>query len=103
MKSRKVMIIDYGMGNLHSIMNAFKYLNIETDITNNPKKISNSNILILPGVGSFHQAMTQIKKKILTKQFTKLSKKEIFYLAYVSVCNYSGNQVLKISIQLVWE
>ena len=78
MKSRKVMIIDYGMGNLHSIMNAFKYLNIETDITNNPKKISNSNILILPGVGSFHQAMTQIKKKNIDQAIYETIKKGNF-------------------------
>lgn len=61
-KSRKVTIIDYGMGNIGSLSNAFRYLGANVNITGDPVEIEKSNIAILPGVGSFHKAMKVIKK-----------------------------------------
>ena len=61
-KSRKVTIIDYGMGNIGSLSNAFRYLGANVNITGDPSEIEKSNIAILPGVGSFHKAMKVIKK-----------------------------------------
>ena len=61
MKSKKVTIIDYGMGNILSIQNALRYIGIRSCITSDPEKISKSNIIILPGVGSFKMAMKNIK------------------------------------------
>ena len=50
--TNKIIIIDYGLGNLSSISNMLNYLNIKYEITNNPKVIANSNKIIIPGVGS---------------------------------------------------
>jgi imidazole glycerol-phosphate synthase subunit HisH len=53
MKS-KITIIDYGVGNLNSILAAFKRLNYtNTNISSDPKEILNSEALVLPGVGAF--------------------------------------------------
>ena len=62
MSIKKVTIINYGSGNILSIMSAFKYLGAEVEFTSDSKKISKSSILILPGVGSFRKGMESLRK-----------------------------------------
>lgn len=50
-------IIDYKMGNLHSVKNALDKLETECIITSNSKEIDKADRLILPGVGAFPDAM----------------------------------------------
>ncbi|MBA2871369.1 glutamine amidotransferase [Anoxybacillus calidus] len=50
-------IIDYGMGNLYSVSKALERLNYEYFISDNFEKLKESKGLILPGVGSFKDAM----------------------------------------------
>ena len=76
MKKKIITIIDYGMGNLISIENAIKYLNHECIITSDNKKIEKSNILILPGVGSFYQAMIKLNKLGISKSIKNVLKKK---------------------------
>lgn len=52
-----ISIINYGMGNLGSIQNMLKKIGIQSNIVENPNEISNLSKLILPGVGSFDEAM----------------------------------------------
>ena len=56
-----MVIIDYGMGNLRSILKAFMRLGIEATISSDPHKISAADKLILPGVGHFRQAMNNLR------------------------------------------
>ena len=59
----KITIVDYGMGNINSIIGALKYLKVETiNVSNKPSDISSADKLILPGVGSFQMAMETINK-----------------------------------------
>lgn len=69
-----ITIIDYKIGNLFSIKNFFLNLNYKVQITSNPKKILNSKVIVLPGVGAFGEAMKNIKKLKLDKELKKLSK-----------------------------
>jgi glutamine amidotransferase len=62
---KKIIIVDYGMGNLRSLSNALKFLNFESIVTNNISLIKNSDIVFLPGVGSFSQAMKNIRSQNL--------------------------------------
>jgi glutamine amidotransferase len=55
-----ITIVNYKMGNIRSIKNAFEYLGIQVQISNSPDVIANSEKLILPGVGSFRVAMENI-------------------------------------------
>lgn len=55
-----VVIIDYGMGNLKNVYNALKYLNIPSKISKDTNEIKNADKLILPGVGSFKEAMKNL-------------------------------------------
>lgn len=55
-----ITIIDYGMGNLGSIKNMLKKIGVESEITNDRRLISRADKLILPGVGAFDKAMTNL-------------------------------------------
>lgn len=55
-----ITIIDYGLGNLGSIHNMFKYLGVESQISSNLEVIKRSPKLLLPGVGAFDLAMKKI-------------------------------------------
>ena len=56
-----VSVIDYGMGNILSVLNACKYLGVEATIVSDPDKIFRADCLILPGVGSFRKAMETMR------------------------------------------
>ena len=58
-------IIDYDMGNVKSIQNAFNLLGEESKITDDHKQISESEAIILPGVGAFADGMKNLKRKNL--------------------------------------
>lgn len=55
-----VLIIDYGAGNIGSVVNMLRKLNIETKVGNSESDIIKAEKLILPGVGSFSAAMDKI-------------------------------------------
>jgi glutamine amidotransferase len=57
MSNQKITIIDYGMGNIWSVVNAFRYLGCEPIIANDPDLVADAEALLLPGVGSFRKAM----------------------------------------------
>ena len=61
----KVVIIDYGIGNTHSVYNALTFLGFNSIISNKKSDLDSSNALILPGVGAFGKAMENIRKKNL--------------------------------------
>jgi len=63
MNKQTVTIIDYGMGNLRSVQNAFHYLGVRADLSGDPVVVSRADTLILPGVGSFRRAMMAIRGK----------------------------------------
>ena len=56
-------IIDYGVGNLSSVHNAFNRLSIKNEVFSDPNDISRYSKLVLPGVGSFKLGMDLINKK----------------------------------------
>lgn len=55
-----IVIIDYGVGNLHSIKSALDYLKIENKVSKDVDEILNADGLILPGVGAFGDAMENL-------------------------------------------
>lgn len=57
-----ITIINYELGNIRSIINSYDYLKISTKVTSDKNVIKNANKIILPGVGSFKKAMSNIKK-----------------------------------------
>ena len=58
----KVAIINYGIGNIRSLYNSLKKIEIEAQIIVNPELIYNFDKVFLPGVGSYKDAIDRIKK-----------------------------------------
>ncbi|MEW6608221.1 MAG: imidazole glycerol phosphate synthase subunit HisH [bacterium] len=56
-----IAIIDYGMGNLRSVQKAIEKMGGRVIVTNSPLKIITASAVILPGVGAFKDAITQLK------------------------------------------
>ena len=71
-----ITIVDYKLGNLFSIKNFFLKLNYKVEISSNPKKILQSKIVVLPGVGAFDEAMKNIQKLKLDKTLKNIAKNE---------------------------
>jgi len=53
----KIVIIDYGLGNLRSIEKALQYVGADVEISKEASVIDSADALILPGVGAFRDAM----------------------------------------------
>lgn len=58
----RLVIVDYGMGNLNSVKRTLEKLKVEAVISSQPEDIENSDKLILPGVGHFGKAMSNLKE-----------------------------------------
>lgn len=71
-----ITIVDYGMGNLGSIKNMFKYIGVETTIESDVDKIKNASKILLPGVGSFDTAMKKINESDLKEVLNEKALKE---------------------------
>lgn len=62
---KKVVIVDYGLGNIFSLIQAFKYHGVEVTVSDNVDVIKSSDGIVLPGVGAFGDAMAKLKSKDL--------------------------------------
>jgi imidazole glycerol-phosphate synthase subunit HisH len=72
-----IVIIDYGMGNLHSVSKAVERLGYTPTITSDPAVILQASGAILPGVGAFGDAMEHLQETGLdevVKQFAASGK-----------------------------
>ena len=61
----KIVIVDYGMGNLRSVQKAFEASGAKPKVTSSPTEVEKADKIILPGVGAFGQAMLELRKKKL--------------------------------------
>lgn len=61
--SQKIVIVDYSMGNLNSVLKKLIQLNADAVISADPKVISKADKLILPGVGHFEKAVEIMHQK----------------------------------------
>ena len=72
---KKVVIIDYQLGNLFSVLQACKTIGIEAVISSNIKEIESANAIILPGVGAFPEAMNNLNNLELVQPIIESVKK----------------------------
>lgn len=70
------VIIDYGAGNLFSVKNALDFLGVKNIISSRKEDIKNADRLILPGVGSFPDAMEKLYEKDLITTIKEESAKK---------------------------
>jgi len=62
-----IIIVDYGMGNLGSVLNMFKKVGASAKISSDLDEISKAKKILLPGVGAFDTAMKRIKDTGMTE------------------------------------
>jgi glutamine amidotransferase len=58
----RIVMIDYGMGNLQSIYNAFEAIGEKVHITDKPGELASASAIILPGVGAFSDGMRNLRQ-----------------------------------------
>ena len=63
MSNNKVIIIDYGAGNVKSLGNMLEYLGRDYEITDEKEKILKAEKIIFPGQGHFEQAMKKLNER----------------------------------------
>ena len=69
-----VAVIDYGLGNLHSVSRALEYWGAKVLITSDPHELLKSPRVILPGVGAFSRAITELERLGLDIALKKIAK-----------------------------
>lgn len=57
-----ISIVNYGLGNLGSIVNMLQYLNIPAEIIGKPDQLKNAERILLPGVGAFDSGMDNLNE-----------------------------------------
>jgi imidazole glycerol-phosphate synthase subunit HisH len=57
-----IVIVDYGMGNLGSVLKSFKRLQVEAKLSESIHDIESADKLVLPGVGHFANGMLKLKE-----------------------------------------
>lgn len=94
-----ISIIDYGMGNVRSVANAFDVIGQNAEITNDIETIENSDAIVLPGVGAFNDGMKNLQKlgliEILNEQVLKKKKPYLgicLGLEFLAKHSYEGGQ-----------
>jgi glutamine amidotransferase len=75
MKKKNIVIIDYGIGNIKSMYNAFCNLGIEPQLTADTKTILEASAVILPGVGAFQKGMENLHTLGLVETIRSFVKK----------------------------
>lgn len=89
-KNQKIVIIDYGAGNIQSIKFAVKRLGYEAVLSDDAEEIENADKVIFPGVGEAGSAMRMLKSTGLDKLIPELKQPVLgICLGMQLMCNYS--------------
>jgi len=62
MTNPRITVIDYGMGNIWSVLSALRYLGCNSMVSSDSNEIARAESLLLPGVGSFRKAMATLRQ-----------------------------------------
>ncbi|EJF06611.1 imidazole glycerol phosphate synthase, glutamine amidotransferase subunit [Thiovulum sp. ES] len=69
----KVGIVNYNVGNLASVYNAFQKIGVNATIETDPEKLKNYDKILLPGVGAFGSAIEHLKETGMDKAVLEFS------------------------------
>lgn len=87
----KLVIIDYGAGNIKSIQFAFKRLGVDAILSNDINEIKAADKIIFPGVGEASSAMKMLEKSGLNSLIPHLKQPVLgICLGMQLMCNYSA-------------
>ncbi len=66
-----LILIDYGMGNLRSVSKALEKVGFSVKVSSDPEEVKKAEVLVLPGVGAFRDAMENLRKLGLLKEILR--------------------------------
>jgi glutamine amidotransferase len=87
--TRKIVVIDYGIGNVFSVCNALISIGFDPILSDEPKRIADSDKVILPGVGAFSAAVRNLRNKRIDEAILSFIERE---RPFLGIC--IGMQVL---------
>ena len=67
MRTPTIAVLDYGMGNLHSVGRAIAHVGGEAEVTNDAGAIARADALVIPGVGRFGTCMRALAARNLDR------------------------------------
>jgi len=85
----RIVIIDYGMGNLRNIQKGFEWVGFEATLTRSKREIDRASAIVLPGVGAFKDCMKNLERYGLIDPLIRSIKKG---KPYMGIC--LGLQIL---------
>ena len=62
-----IAIVDYGMGNVTSARMALEHVGARVELTDDPARIASADGVVLPGVGAFPKAMSELERRGLAE------------------------------------
>lgn len=77
MHSTKIAIIDYGMGNLRSVLNALFQVGSVGEVVSRPEDVAEYSKIILPGVGAFNEAIVNLNRFGMAEALTEVKNKGV--------------------------
>mgnify|MGYP001610396748 CR=1 FL=1 len=69
-----IAIVDYGVGNLYSLIGAFKFFGVDPVVTEDAKTLEEADGVVIPGVGSFEAGMKGLQLRGLVDTVKKIAK-----------------------------
>ena len=72
--SREVVVVDYGVGNVHSVQKALEHEGGRVSLSSDPEQVSRADRLLLPGVGAFGDGMRELGRRGLVEPIREFVK-----------------------------
>ena len=66
-----IAVVDYGLGNLGSVIKGFRHAGVEVVLTGDPEELSGAEALVLPGDGAFGSTMDEVRSRGLAPVLTQ--------------------------------
>jgi imidazole glycerol-phosphate synthase subunit HisH len=64
---KKVVVVDYGLGNMHSVIKALRHEGADVLVTESPADVRAAERLVVPGVGAFADNMAGLRQRSLVE------------------------------------
>lgn len=74
MPKSKIIVVDYGVGNLLSVQRGLEKSGAQVELSSNPETVRNASKIVLPGVGAFANAMQNLHDRDLVEPIQTAAK-----------------------------
>lgn len=71
--TKKVLVVDYGVGNLFSVTKALEVCGASVTVSEDPQALANADRVLIPGVGAFADGMEQLSSRGLVEPIRRFA------------------------------